>query len=82
MTWVDVLESLSPADLSLLLAGVNLLILLLNAASGWREVDLSPQACLAFWRETARRVFGKFWSLTRADFAELTGVFKDAHKKP
>lgn len=30
----------------------------------------------------ARRVFGKLWSLTRADFAELTGVFKTAHKKP
>ena len=57
MTWVDVLMSLSPAD-------------------------LSPQACLRFWRETARRVFGKLWSLTRADFADLTGVFKTAHKKP
>ena len=30
----------------------------------------------------ARRVFGKLWSLTRADFAELTGVFRTAHKKP
>ena len=29
-----------------------------------------------------RRVLGKLWSLTRADFAELTGVFKTAHKKP
>ena len=82
MTWVDVLMSLSPADLSLLLACVNLLILLLNAASGWREVDLSPHECWRFWRGTARRVIGKLWSLTRADFAELTGVFKTAHKKP
>ena len=77
MTRVDVLMS-RPADLSLLLAGVNLLILLLNAASGWREVDLSPQACLRFWR----RVLGKFWSLTRADFADLTGVFRTARTKP
>ena len=30
----------------------------------------------------ARREIGKPWSLTRADFAELTGVFKTAHKKP
>ena len=30
----------------------------------------------------AQRVCGKPWSLTRADFAELTGVFKAAHKKP
>ena len=82
MTWLDILTSLRPADLSLLLAGVNVILLLANAASGWREVDLSPQACLRFWRETARRVFGKLWSLTRADFAELTGVFKTAHKKP
>ena len=82
MTWVDVLMSLRPADLSLLLACVNLLILLLNAASGWREVDLSPQACWRFYRDAARRVIGKFLSLTRADFAELTGVLKTAHKKP
>lgn len=74
--------SLSPADLSLLLAFVNVILLLLNAASGWRGVDLSPHECWRFYREAARRVIGKFWSLTRADFAELTGVFKDAHKKP
>ena len=30
----------------------------------------------------AQRVCGKSWSLTRADFAELTGVFKTARKKP
>lgn len=35
-----------------------------------------------FYRDAARRVIGKLWSLTRADFAELTGVFKTAHKKP
>ena len=33
MTWLEFLKSLSPADLSLLLASVNLLILLLNAAN-------------------------------------------------
>ena len=35
-----------------------------------------------FYRDAARRVIGKLWSLTRADFAKLTGVFKTAHKKP
>ena len=34
------------------------------------------------YREAARRVFGKLWSLTRADFADLTGVFKTARRKP
>ena len=79
MTWVDVLESLSPADLSLLLAGVNLLILLLNAASGWREVDLSPQACLRFWRETARHGLSRVFLQSRSLARKLSYLLSSGH---
>ena len=73
MTWLDILTSLRPADLSLLLAGVNVILLLANAASGWREVDLSPQACLAFYREAARRVFGIFLELDTRRLCRVDG---------
>ena len=79
MTWVDVLISLSPADLSLLLASVNLLILLLNAASGWREVDLSPQACLRFWRETARHGLSRVFLQSRSLARKLSYLLSSGH---
>ena len=48
--------------------------LLANAAATWREVDLTPQACLAFWKSA-------ILSLTRAGYAELAGVFGNHSKK-
>ena len=78
MTWVDVLMS-RPADLSLLLACVNLLILLTNAASGWREVDLSPQACLRQTLELdtrrLRRVDGRFQDRAHKTMTQNRAVF-------
>ena len=57
-----------------LLSLIDFAVLFVNESTYWRSVDLSPQTCLAFWR-------GVFWSLTRAGFARVTGVLKNACKK-
>ena len=79
MTWLEFLKSLSPADLSLLLAGVNFIVLTLNAASGWREVDLSPQACLRFWRETARHGLSRVFLQSRSLARKLSYLLSSGH---
>ena len=61
-------------ELTSFFAAFALLALFANAAAPWREVDLTPQACLAFWKSA-------ILSLTRAGYAELAGVFGNHSKK-
>ena len=79
MTWLEFLKSLSPADLSLLLASVNLLILLLNAASGWREVDLSPHECWRFYRDAARHGLSRVFLQSRSLARKLSYLLSSGH---
>ena len=68
MTWLEFLKSLSPADLSLL-----------NAASGWREVDLSPRECWRFYRDAARHGLSRVFLQSRSLARKLSYLLSSGH---